>query len=535
MSSAAAPVLVGAGLAGLLTALHLAPVPCVVLTTGHLAELSSSDLAQGGIAAALGAGDSPLLHALDTLHAGAGLSEPAAVERITAAAPDAIAHLTTLGARFDRTPGGTYALGLEGAHSRRRVAHAGGDATGHELLRAAVAAARATHSVTILEHTRAVRVLTSGGRVYGVVVEHDGARRVLTTDRVVLATGGIGGLFAHTTNPTGSRGQGLALAARAGARLRDLEMVQFHPTALDVGLDPMPLVSEAVRGDGAHLVRADGSRLLGDDLAPRDIVARAIFAELHRGGRVFLDARDALGERFADHFPTVAAACRAAGIDPARDPIPVRPAAHYHMGGVAVDGGGRTSVPGLWAVGEVASTGLHGANRLASNSLLEAAVCARWVAEGLAATPAGSRDATPSAEDHIAILAAGEHIVTPTAGDRIATPVPGPRDLTPSASGPGEHRAARPAPRSAGDVRALMTHAVGVLRDGEHLPAAPPDATLVALLVATAALRREESRGAHTRTDFPAAAVPAHQDLTLSEVLAGAPALATATTMRNAS
>lgn len=502
-------VVVGGGLAGLLTALHLAPLPCVVLTTGELGEHTSSDLAQGGIAAALNDGDAPALHALDTVHAGAGLCDVGVVEAVTGAAPETVAHLARLGARFDRAPDGSIALGLEGAHSRHRIAHAGGDATGRELLRAAAAAVRATPSVTVVEHARAGRLVLDGGRVSGVVVERDGERSVLAAAAVVLATGGLGGLFRDTTNPTASRGQGVALAARAGAVLRDLEMVQFHPTALDVGLDPMPLVSEAVRGEGAHLVTADGARLLADDLAPRDVVSRAVFAEQHRGGKVLLDARAVPG--FAAHFPTVTAACRAAGIDPSRDLVPVRPAAHYAMGGVAVDSRGRTSVAGLWAVGEVASTGLHGANRLASNSLLEAAVCAGWVAADVrAGRSAGAADA-PAAQPPL--------------------PLPLPRAV-PSAVAP----ALPPAVPSDGaaSLRALMSACVGVVRDGPGLtaavedlrervttagPDAVDDATLTAFLVAASAQRREESRGAHTRTDFPAPAAPVHTTLTLAEAL----------------
>ncbi|WP_447924523.1 L-aspartate oxidase [Georgenia muralis] len=497
-------VIVGGGLAGLLTALHLAPLPCVVLTTGQLGEHTSSDLAQGGIAAALDDGDAPALHALDTVHAGAGLCEVGVVEAVTGAAPETVAHLARLGARFDRTPDGAIALGLEGAHSRHRIAHAGGDATGRELLRAAAAAVRATPCVTVLERTRAGRLVLDGGRVTGVVVEHDGERSVLAAAAVVLATGGLGGLFRETTNPTASRGQGVALAARAGAVLRDLEMVQFHPTALDVGVDPMPLVSEAVRGEGAHLVTADGARLLADDLAPRDVVSRAVFAELRRGGRVLLDARAVPG--FAAHFPTVTAACRAAGIDPSRDPVPVRPAAHYAMGGVAVDGRGRTSVAGLWAVGEVASTGLHGANRLASNSLLEAAVCAGWVSADVHAAAAGRSARTADA-------LAAQPPLPPAASPTLPAAVP--RDGTAS-------------------LRALMSACVGVLRDGPGLAAAVEelrervttagldavdDATLTAFLLAASAQRREESRGAHTRTDYPDPAAPAHTTLTLAEAL----------------
>ena len=487
------PVVIGAGLAGLLTALHLAPRPCVVLTAGRLGTQTSTGLAQGGIAAALHPDDSPALHALDTLAAGAGLGDPDVARALTAGAADAVAHLEHLGARFDRDAGGAVALGMEGAHSRPRIAHAGGDATGRELLRAAVAAVRRTPSVTVLEGTRATRVVTDDGVVRGLLVTTpDGGTTLLRTDRVVLATGGVGGLFRHSTNPGSSRGQGLALAARAGAVLRDLEMIQFHPTALDVGLSPMPLVSEAVRGAGALLVDDAGNPLQGDPLAARDVVSREVWRHLETGGRAFLDARaitDVVGR-----FPTVTAHCRAAGIDPAHDLVPVRPAAHYSMGGVAVDDRGRTSVPGLWAVGEVASTGLHGANRLASNSLLEAAVCSRWVADDVG------------------------HDAGPTPSGRAA---PAPGDTVDPVTEEGI--------LSLTDLRGLMSGAVGVLRDGPTLSAAvdrlhrahraADDDVLVALLIATCALRREESRGAHTRTDHPAVGTAVHQSVTLTDVL----------------
>jgi L-aspartate oxidase len=347
------------------------------------------------------------------------------------------------------------------------------------------------------------------GAVAGIVVAATRGSRAaqgthtIRTSRVVLATGGVGGLFRHTTNPTGSRGQGLALAARAGAELRDLEMVQFHPTALDVGVDPMPLVSEAVRGAGAHLVDAGGQRLLDDDLAPRDVVARAVFAEILRGRQIFLDARETLRAVSAEQFPTVVAACRTAGLDPARHPLPIQPAAHYLMGGVSVDGRGRSTVAGLWAVGEVASTGLHGVNRLASNSLLEAAVCARWVAEDLADHETG----------------AGTHSSGRAGGGRSAPRLPSSATLPPD---------------GADGLRSLMSTSVGVVRDGATLTRAverlaataeraglddTDDATLVALLLATSALHRQESRGAHTRADFPEVAEPRHVTLTVQDVL----------------
>ncbi|GAA5157645.1 L-aspartate oxidase [Ornithinimicrobium tianjinense] len=472
-------LVVGGGLAGLVTALRLAPRPTTVISAGPLGDGTSTGWAQGGIAAALGSDDSAALHAADTLAAGAGLCDPAVVERVTGAAPEAVRFLERLGARFDRASDSTLRLGLEAAHRRHRIVHAGGDGTGAEILAAVVAAVLAEPAITVLEGARARRVLVEDGRVVGLLTEHHGKLLSLPADAVVLATGGVGGLWAHTTNPRGSRGQGLALAARAGAVLRDLEMVQFHPTALDVGLDPMPLVSEAVRGAGALLVDAAG-RPFTDPLAPRDVVSRAVWAHLSTGAQPYLDARSAIGRSFAARFPTVARACRAAAIDPAHDLVPVRPAVHYHCGGIAVDGRGRSTVPGLWAVGEVASTGLHGANRLASNSLLEAVVCAGWAAEDILGTATEAPSLSPAARPATA----------PTS------------DLP-----------------ALGRVRSLLDRAAGVLRDGDTLAAAESvlapaveadpelvdDATLVAFLVLHACRAREESRGAHTRTDAPVA------------------------------
>ena len=313
------------------------------------------------------------------------------VQRFTEAAPGAIEALVRLGVGFDYEAGGGLALGLEAAHSRRRIVHAGGDATGREIMRALVAAARRTRSIEILEGVEARRLLVADNRVRGVVAVGARGAAILASDRIVIATGGVGGLYEFSTNPRGSFGQGLALAAHAGAEMADLEFVQFHPTALDGPARPAPLVSEAVRGEGAILIDETGERFMagvaGAELAPRDVVARAIWRRLGEGHRVYLDARGAPGERFATRFPLIAELCAQAGIDPAREPIPVRPAAHYHMGGVAVDAEGRSSIAGLWVCGEAARTGLHGANRLASNSLSEAAVFARLVATSVAAAP----------------------------------------------------------------------------------------------------------------------------------------------------
>jgi L-aspartate oxidase len=470
------PVIIGAGLAGLMTALRLAPQPVIVLSKSPLGAEASSAWAQGGIAAALGPNDDPALHLADTLAAGDGLSEPEITGRIARAAPAAIEDLARIGARFDRAADGVLRLGREAAHGRRRIVHAAGDGTGREVLRAVVAAVRASASVAVLEGVEARRLLIEDGAVTGVLAESQGAPMLLPTSRVVIATGGIGGLFLHTTNPAGSFGQGLALAARAGAALRDLEFVQFHPTALDSDAYPLGLISEAVRGEGAVLIDETGRRFMeevpGAELAPRDVVARAVWRQLSDGHRVFLDARAALGQRFAERFPGIAALCRTAGIDPAVQPIPVRPAAHYHMGGVAVDAAGRSTVEGLWACGEVACTGMHGANRLASNSLLEAIVCAGWVANSVAGTS--------------------------TRRIRRAGAVPLPPRAVPDA------------------VRPILSHAAGVVRDGASLVEAmaellrlamsgspTSDPATIGLMIAVAALHRCESRGAQYRTDFP--------------------------------
>ncbi len=326
----------------------------------------------------------------------------------------------------------------------------------------------------------------------------------LPTRRVVLATGGLGGLYAHTTNPLGATGSGLALAARAAAVLRDLEFVQFHPTAIATGADPMPLATEALRGEGAVLVNGRGDRFMADvpgaELAPRDVVARAIFAQLEAGQPVFLDARAALGRRFAGRFPSVAALCQNAGLDPGRDLIPVRPAAHYHMGGVKVDRRGRASIEGLWACGEVASTGLHGANRLASNSLVEALAFARWIADDIL----GKIGPCPTAQAEVSMA----------------------RNITSPAM-------------SANDIRETMTKHVGVIRDASGLhkavrllarqvaaaPGPGSDAALVALLVAIAACTRRESRGAHVRNDHPTLGTVRHTEMTLASALTAVSAL----------
>jgi L-aspartate oxidase len=491
-------VIIGGGLAGLTAALTLAPKPVILLAKAPLGLEAASSLAQGGVAASLGPGDDVELHLADTLKAGDGLCDEAAARAILAAAPAAIENLIRRGVAFDRDGQGKLALGLEAAHSRRRIVHAGGDSSGREIMRALTREILETRSITVLEGVRAEELLVDGDSLIGVRATSSRGPVLLETGCAVIATGGIGGLFLYSTNPVGSWGQGLALAAKAGATLADLEFIQFHPTALDGASMPLKLVSETVRGEGAILVDETGHRFMADvpgaELAPRDIVARAVFRQMAAGRRVYLDARNILSRDFPRRFPAITGFCRAEGIDPVTEPIPVRPAAHYHMGGIAVDLSGRSSIEGLWACGEAASTGLHGANRLASNSLLEAAVCGQFVAESIKGTITSIRHKKPRAETYS---------VTPC----------------------------DPAP-----VRKILSHAAGVLRERESLEAAASkllllalgregarDPALVGLMIVIAALRRQESRGAHARTDFPAPAARARRGfLRLGDAIAAA-------------
>ncbi len=476
-------LIIGAGLAGLACALGCDGRSVVLANDSEPATDVASAWAQGGLAAALGSDDTPALHAADTLAAAGGIADARTVHELSADAPAAIALLERFGVRFDRRADGALALGLEAAHSRRRIVHAA-DHTGASIVR----------SLLDVVATRPQIELATGLRSIGLVQDDDGRiRGALFVDRwgrgvridaraVVLASGGYGGLFAKATTPPATLGAGIAMAGRAGATLADLEFVQFHPTALVSNDDPKTLISEAVRGEGALLVDDRGERF-GDELAARDIVARAIFALEERGGHVFLDARQALGARFAVRFPTIAARCRAIGIDPAVQPIPVSPAAHYTIGGIVTDRVGRTDVAGLWACGEVAATGLHGANRLASNSLVEALIFGTRAARDITATPFVRR----------------RPVLAPS---------------TPPA------RFVADLPAALAPLRAAMTAFVGVVRDeaglrhaidvcdafaGQSVCADPRvrDAVVVARAVASAALDRRESRGAHYRRDFP--------------------------------
>lgn len=493
-------LVVGAGLAGLSAALSAAPRKALVLTGAPLNHGCSSAWAQGGMAAALSAQDDPALHAADTVAAGAGLVDPERAALLAREGAAAVRRLAELGAPFDRDAAGDFSLSLEAAHSRARVARVKGDQAGRAIMAAVSAAALAQRHIEVRDGMRLRGLLQDEtGRVRGVVVEHGGQLHEITAPAVVLATGGIGGLYAVTTTPPELRGEGLGLAALAGALIGDPEFVQFHPTAIDIGRDPAPLATEALRGEGARLVNGNGEAFMAAyhpdaELAPRDVVARAIHAELAAGRGAFLDARAAVGDHFPDAFPAVFAACLSGGVDPRVQPIPVAPACHYHMGGMVTDERGATSLPGLFAAGECASTGVHGANRLASNSLLEAAVFgARAGAAAREAEAASAR-------------------ITRTA----AAPV---------------------LPESAvTELRRAMSAEAGVVRDATGLSRllAQLDALeaahgrtpelVAARLTAACALDRRESLGAHFRADAPETPAEPRRTLVTLDALPASPA-----------
>ncbi len=509
-------VVVGSGIAGLSVALQARAAGSVLVVTKDLLSAGSTRWAQGGIAAALGPGDTPEEHLRDTLVAGAGVCDEEAVRVLVTEGPDAVRGLIDLGTVFDQNESGELSLTREGGHHRDRIAHAGGDATGAEIQRALVEAVAAAPEIEVIEHALVLDVLPAeGGGLAGVTLhvmgegQRDGVGAVRCR-AVVLASGGMGQVFSATTNPMVSTGDGMALALRAGAVLRDVEFVQFHPTVMWLGRESkgqQPLISEAVRGEGAFLVDDDGVRFMQGrhelaDLAPRDVVAKAIMRRMRETGaeHVWLDARHFGAEKWQRRFPTILATCRAHGVDPVTELIPVAPACHYASGGVATDLDGRTTVPGLFACGEVACSGVHGANRLASNSLLEGVVFARRIA---AALVRGLPEPAEPAPDH-----------------------------RPQGLVPGALRA---------QIQQTMTERAGVLRSREGLaagarelaalttrhderPGVPAWETTNLLTVGSAllaaALLREETRGSHWREDFPDqddAHWAGHIDMTLAD------------------
>jgi len=485
-------VIVGGGLAGLFCALKLAPRPVTVLAAAPIGTGASSAWAQAGIAAAVSEGDTVEKHVADTLLAGAGIVDENIATMMASEASDRIHDLLEFGVPFDRDLEGRLQTSREAAHSENRVVRVKGDMAGRAIMEALVSAVKSTESIRLLENYVAEELVMDRKQVSGIIARGneglDQQRVELSAKAVVIASGGVGSLFEITTNPPQARGGGCGFAARAGAVIADPEFVQFHPTAINIGKDPAPLATEALRGEGCLLLNDAGERFMleideAGEMAPRDIVARGIFEEIASGRGAWLDCRKAIGSHFKSEFPTVFGYCHDAGIDPATELIPVIPAVHYHMGGIFTDADGRTSLDGLWACGEVTSTGAHGANRLASNSLLEAVVFSSRIADNIAG-------------------------LLPTGTTTQMRERAGQADTT------------NPDPAALVKLRHTMSKHVGVSRNREGLKQAVraivqlqassqsprfDNALVTAKLIATAALNRQESRGGHFRTDFPAA------------------------------
>jgi L-aspartate oxidase len=482
-------LVVGSGIAGLHTAWRASQHGDVLLLTKRSLFDSATAYAQGGIAAALGAGDSPTLHRRDTLAAGAALCDAAAVEVLVEEGPARVRELQTAGAEFDLDPHGQLKLGREAAHSTNRIVHAHGDQTGAEVARTLIERVRASARIRVLERARVLDLVVARGAAAGVRASIAGKPVEIIADATVFATGGCGQVFRYTTNPMVATGDGYAIAHRAGVTLADMEFVQFHPTALDTPENPLALISEAVRGEGAILVNEKGVRFMvkehrDAELAPRDVVSRAIYRQ-QKTSRVYLDARK-LGRGFTKRFPGIFALCTARGIDPRKDLIPVTPAAHYMMGGIVTDLIGHSNMPRLYAVGECARTGVHGANRLASNSLLEGLVFAERVARDLASVaplktaPKVKPWQVPPLTDRGAAHVAAERIRTVMWTHVAIT-------------------------RTAKGLRTALADLVDI---EQRLPSgATEELNLVqtATLITEAALLRKESRGGHYRSDFPRA------------------------------
>ncbi|QND52479.1 L-aspartate oxidase [Phyllobacterium sp. 628] len=483
-------IIIGGGLAGLFCALKLAPRPVTVLAAAPIGRGASSAWAQAGIAAAVSEGDTIEKHVADTVSAGDGIVDESIARLMASEAAARVHDLLGYGVPFDRDLEGRLQVSREAAHSESRIVRVRGDMAGRAIMQALVKTVENTPSIRVLEGYVVEDITTENGAVTGVIARTEAGRGEkvrLASHAVVIATGGIGHLYAVTTNPSEARGEGIGMAARAGATMADMEFVQFHPTALDVHKDPAPLATEALRGHGATLINRDGERFMlkidpDGELAPRDVVARGIYAEVMAGRGAWLDCTKAVGASFAEEFPTVYRYCRDAGIDPVTQPIPVIPAAHYFMGGILTDADGRTSLDGLWACGECTSTGAHGANRLASNSLLEAVVFSARIAAKL-----GKGDGKPvdnwssGSVDRDDLEAEGDTAAMTT-------------------------------------LRKTMSASFGVIRNRDDMvdglktiltlekdnrDPAFRNVLATAKLVAVSALRREESRGGHFRTDYP--------------------------------
>ena len=491
-------VVVGSGVAGLTTALQIRShnLSVVLVTKANIDE-GSTRWAQGGIAAALGPGDSPQAHKQDTLTAGAGLCDPSAVEVLVSEGPEAVRRLIARGAVFDKSATGEIALTREGGHLRNRILHAGGDATGLEVSRALLAAVENDKGIEVIEHALVLDALLSEeGEIAGVTLHvigegsRDGVGQI-ESGAVVIATGGLGQVFAQTTNPSVSTGDGVALALRAGARVADVEFIQFHPTVLFLGegsKGQQPLISEAVRGEGAFLVNHKGERFMSDahplkDLAPRDVVAKESERQMrrHEIDHVFLDARGI--KNFAERFPTIHQSCVEDRIDPTKELIPVAPASHYASGGIRVDLNGRSTVPGLYACGETACTGAHGANRLASNSLLEGLVFGARIAFDIALSLKREKKIVPDRRKPILIDASARRRIQEA-----------------MSRGAGVVRSKESLERTLAELKEIRAI---TSKDPHTASWETTNLLLLSEAIVAAALMREESRGSHWREDFP--------------------------------
>lgn len=505
MNNFATPIIIlGGGLAGLYCALKLAPLPVTLIAPSPVGTSGASYWAQGGIAAAVEEGDTPEKHAFDTIAAGAGLVDADIALGMAQEARKRIDELLELGAPFDRTKQGQFLPSQEAAHSHRRIIRVKGDSAGRAIMETLKNRLNATPSITVIENATAYKIIKNSPHNLSVYCStSEGTTIEYRCACLVLATGGVGHLYRLTTNPFDSCGAGVAMAAQAGAIIADTEFVQFHPTAIDMNADPAPLATESLRGEGATIINRFGHRFLMDcdsraELAPRDIVARKVFESIQHGSGAFLDARERIGSDFPSRFPAVYASCLAAGIDPITQPIPIAPAAHYHMGGVLTDARGRTSINNMWAIGEVASTGVHGANRLASNSLLEALVFADRVASDIKQHHFSSSDYSCNLSHPNTFNIDQSTIIT--------------------------------------EIRETMSAYVGVIRSEQSLTLAlkkfitlynmentpvVQNMLITAIFIAASALTRRESRGAHYREDYPCESpkLAFRTQMTLNQVL----------------
>lgn len=519
-------LIVGSGVAGLSTAIKASRAGRVVIISKSTLSDGNTERAQGGIAAAIGADDSPSDHLSDTLRAGHQLVDPLSAQILVEGGPETIRELIGLGARFDVDNAGNISLGREGAHGKNRIVHARGDATGAEIVDVLSRAVFANKKISVLERHFALDLIISNEdarnsnsdrKCTGVaVIDPHGKLRIILARAIVIATGGCGRLYKYTTNSKVATGDGMALAARHGVKVVDMEFVQFHPTALTGSDDPMILISEAVRGEGAVLIDEAGQPFMRDehperDLAPRDVVARSIFRRMAEGHHVYLDTRS-IGQRFKDRFPSIYRACRERQLDPAKQPIPVSPAAHFMMGGIKTDTLGRTSLPGLYACGEAACTGVHGANRLASNSLLEGLVYADRVAKSISNTH--PHEFKPPSDAYVRHIAGKFGLNRDAHVSQTSPNRDDPNVVWRGVDQTAEHAHLMDA------LRTVMWDAVGIVRNKDSLlnalkvindiqRQAPNDAWTLRNMIKTAklitqsALQREESRGGHYREDFP--------------------------------